>query len=92
MASAVKSSMRESLAARFQALLALPFLSRLQHRFAPENYNGASLLGLRGVVVKSHGGANAEGILCAINEACEQVESDVLNKLESRLLALRLDG
>lgn len=85
-AQVVEGAAGESLLARFQALLALPLLSRLRHKFAPENYNGANLLGLRGVVVKSHGGADVAGILCAINEACDQIEGQVLEKVEARLL------
>lgn len=81
----VKSSMRESFLAKLQALLAWPLLSRLRHKFAPENYNGASLLGLRGVVIKSHGGASVDGILCAIDEACDQVERELLEKVGARL-------
>lgn len=88
MASVVQGGMRESLLARFQALLALPLLSRLRDRLAPESYNGASLLGLRGVVVKSHGGAGAVGIACAIAEACDQVENNLLAGVESRLLVV----
>ena len=44
---------------KLMALVALPALKRFKHRVDHRRYNGASLLGLRGVVVKSHGSADA---------------------------------
>lgn len=56
----------------------------------PDQYNGASLLGLRGVVMKSHGNASAEGFYSAIrqavHEAKRQLPERVHNRIESALL------
>ena len=51
----------------------------------PRNYNGASLLGLRGIVVKSHGGADSIAFLNAINTATKESRSGVLNRIEKQL-------
>ena len=51
----------------------------------PDQYNGASLIGLRGIVVKSHGNANASAFLSAIEEAMKEVERQVPDKIKSTL-------
>lgn len=71
--------------ARLQALAARGVLRRLRRRLDPANYNGASLLGLRGIVIKSHGGANARGFRQALERALEEVAQDVPGRLASRL-------
>ncbi|KGQ69658.1 phosphate acyltransferase [Chelonobacter oris] len=50
-------------------------------QFNPDKYNGASLLGLTAVVVKSHGSANQAAFLYAIRQAAWQVRSDIPNKI-----------
>lgn len=54
---------------KLAAWLARPVLNRLKQRIDPRKYNGASLLGLKGVVVKSHGSADVLSFTCAIEEA-----------------------
>jgi glycerol-3-phosphate acyltransferase PlsX len=51
----------------------------------PDQYNGASLIGLRGIVVKSHGNASHEAFLYAIKEAINEVERQVPQKIEQRI-------
>jgi glycerol-3-phosphate acyltransferase PlsX len=63
------------------ALMALPVLNALRRRIDPRRYNGASLLGLRGIVVKSHGGADAVAFRNAIAIAKKEVLSDVANRI-----------
>jgi len=55
---AMKEEFSRNLLTRLAALLALPVLNALRRRIDPRRYNGASLLGLQGIVVKSHGGAD----------------------------------
>ena len=81
-------TMRESFGARLQAFFALPLLARWRHCFAPDSYNGACLLGLRGVVVKSHGDAGVDAMCSAIDVAYEQVQCQLLSKIENQLLAM----
>ncbi len=70
---------------RLSALLAAPALRSLRDRADPRRYNGASLLGLRGIVVKSHGSADALSFARAIDEALLQIEQAVPDKISSHL-------
>lgn len=54
-------------------------------RFNPSKYNGAALLGLKKIVVKSHGGADANGFYQALNIAVQQVEAQIPAKMEKCL-------
>jgi len=65
---------------RALALLAYPVLARLKRRVDPRRYNGASLLGLRGIVIKSHGSADAYGFEQAIRRACEAARHRLLDR------------
>ncbi len=66
-------------------LFALPVLKAFKKRIDPRRYNGASLLGLRGVVVKSHGGADAYSFQHAIEIAHVEASQQVPKKIESRI-------
>ncbi|WP_100657190.1 phosphate acyltransferase PlsX [Alteromonas flava] len=86
----VKRLSSQSWYTRLVAKLALPLLKTIYNRVNPDQYNGASLLGLRGIVVKSHGNASADAfyyaIVQAINEAKMQVPERIKNKIEQVLL------
>lgn len=62
---------------KFFGLLAYPLLSQLRRRLDHRRYNGASFLGLRGVLVKSHGNADKVGLAAAINVAIDEAERDL---------------
>ena len=64
---------------------ALPVLKAFKTRIDPRRYNGASLLGLRGVVIKSHGGADAFSFQHAIDIARIEASQQVPKKIESRI-------
>jgi glycerol-3-phosphate acyltransferase PlsX len=91
----IKQAFRATFFARLAALVALPVLKSLIKRIDPNRYNGASLIGLQGVVIKSHGGAKIQAFAHAIEEAIVQVEKDVLHlisaKVEQLLKALSTD-
>ena len=70
---------------RLGALCARPALLRLRDRADPRRYNGASLLGLRGIVVKSHGGADALSFGRAIDEAVLEVRKSVPVRISNML-------
>jgi Fatty acid/phospholipid biosynthesis enzyme len=59
-------------------------LHAFRKRLDPRGYNGATLLGLRGIVVKSHGSADAFGFGRAIERAAEEVRNEVLKRLMLR--------
>ena len=67
---------------------AAPALMAFKRRVDHRSYNGATLIGLRGIVVKSHGSADRFAFRRAIERALEEVESDVIAKLSQRLEAL----
>ncbi len=62
---------------RLQAFLAAPVLKRLRVEMDSRNYNGASLVGLNGIVIKSHGGADAYAFQHAIDTALVEVRNQV---------------
>ena len=70
------------------ALIAKSALNRLSKRMNPSRYNGASLLGLRGLVFKSHGGADAYGYGWAIRRAFDAAQLDVVARISTTIAAL----
>ena len=52
----------------------------------PEKYNGAILLGVNGVSVKSHGSASPYAFSCAINKCCNFIKNDINNKIKNNLI------
>ena len=70
---------------KLMALVALPVLKRFKKRLDPRRYNGASFLGLRGIVVKSHGGADSFSFLHAIHTAIEESQNGVLRRITEQL-------
>jgi len=78
-------AVRSGLLARMGGLLLKRSLSRVLERFEPSKHNGAPLLGLRGVVVKSHGSANREAFGHAILEALTESERQVPQRIEAMI-------
>ncbi len=70
---------------RLGALVAMPALKRFKERVDHRNYNGASLLGLRGVVVKSHGSADAFAFQRALWRAAEEARNDLIDRISQRM-------
>lgn len=84
----VQSAFESRLSGRLASLLARPVLKRLKQELDPVRYNGASLLGLSRIVVKSHGGARAEGFYYAILRAMQEVEHNLPARLSDRWQAV----
>ncbi len=70
---------------KLMALISMPVLKAFKKRLDPRRYNGASFLGLRGIVVKSHGGADSFSFLQAIHTAIEESRSGVLRRITEQL-------
>lgn len=70
---------------KLAALVAMPVLNGLKKKIDPRRYNGASLLGLQGIVIKSHGGADALAFSYAIEEAICEVEKNVPARISDRV-------
>jgi len=81
----IKQEFRRNPLTRLAALIALPVLKAFRRRIDPRRYNGASLLGLRGIVIKSHGGADALAFANAIKVAVLEVRESVPERITARL-------
>jgi glycerol-3-phosphate acyltransferase PlsX len=66
---------------KLAGLIAMPVLNAFKRRVDHRRYNGASLLGLKGIVLKSHGSADRFGFLCAIERAAEEARGDMLQQI-----------
>ncbi|KAF6688156.1 MULTISPECIES: phosphate acyltransferase PlsX [Pseudomonas] len=84
-ATRIESLFRQSLVSRLVGALALPLMRRLQADLAPARHNGASFLGLQGIVVKSHGSAGVEGFQSAIARAVIELQENLPQRLHGRL-------
>ena len=82
----IKEAFHSNLFAKLTAVLALPVIKSLIKRIDPDRYNGASLIGLKGIVIKSHGGAKVQAFTHAIEEAMIQVEKNV-----AQLIAVKVE-
>ncbi|HFC52852.1 MAG TPA: phosphate acyltransferase PlsX [Gammaproteobacteria bacterium] len=81
----LRQEFRRTLLSRLAALVAMPVMNRLRARIDHRTYNGASLVGLRGIVIKSHGNADSFSFGNAIREAMLEVNKGVPGKIEARL-------
>lgn len=70
---------------KIAAIIAMPVLKAFRNRIDPRAYNGASMLGLNGIVIKSHGGTDIFGFANAIEIAVLEVEKTVPQHIRSRM-------
>ncbi|RKZ71455.1 MAG: phosphate acyltransferase PlsX [Gammaproteobacteria bacterium] len=80
-----KNAFQKSFYGRLAAIVTMPVLKEIRRKLDPRRYNGASLLGLRGIVVKSHGSADKLSFAHAIEEAIVEVEKNVPERISIRL-------
>jgi glycerol-3-phosphate acyltransferase PlsX len=73
---------------RLSGAMAWPVIQAFRRRVDHRRYNGASLLGLRGIVVKSHGSSDSFGLGFAIERACEEARNDVLRRIGERIATI----
>jgi glycerol-3-phosphate acyltransferase PlsX len=81
----LRQEFEKNLLTRAAALFAWPVISAFKKRVDHRRYNGATLIGLRGVVIKSHGSADVFAFGFAIEHAVEEVRSGVLRHIEERM-------
>ncbi len=72
---------------KLAAMAAMPVLKRLKNRMDHRRYSGAALLGLRGLVFKSHGSADAFAFEHALGRACDAARNRLLERVQARVLA-----
>jgi glycerol-3-phosphate acyltransferase PlsX len=85
LASFLREEFNRSVLRKIAALVALPVLNSFKRRVDHRRYNGASLLGLRGIVIKSHGSADVLAFEHAIHRAIDTVQSGVLRRITERV-------
>ena len=78
----VKEALTANLLSKAGAALMMPSLKQLKHQMDPSSVNGAPLLGLGGLVVKSHGGADAEGVASALKMTEELAAHPFLDDIQ----------
>jgi glycerol-3-phosphate acyltransferase PlsX len=84
----LKQEFRRNVFTKLAGLIALPVLNGLRRKIDPRRYNGASLVGLQGIVIKSHGNADTFAFTNAISEALLEVEKQVPQRISSKLEAI----
>jgi len=84
----IREEFKRTAFTRFLAFTALPVLHAIRRRLDPRNYNGASLLGLRGIVIKSHGSADARAFGYALGRALDEVSNEVPQRIAKRMAQL----
>ena len=85
----LRAEFNRNLLSRMSAFFALPVINALKRRLDHRRYNGATLLGLRGIIVKSHGSADVFAFGFAIRRAAEEARSAVLAHISARLASLQ---
>ncbi len=83
----IREEFTRSPLAKLAALAALPVLKRFKRRVDPRGYNGAALLGLRGLVFKSHGSADAYAFEQALLRAYDAARNRLLERVQERIAA-----
>jgi len=81
----LKQAFTKNILTKIVALIASPVLKDFKSSLDPGKYNGASLLGLRGIVIKSHGGANADSFFQAIKEAYLEAHAKIIEKITAQV-------
>ena len=84
-ANGLKEEFSRNWLTKLVALLALSVIRAFKRRFDHRAYNGASLLGLRGIVFKSHGSADSFAFCCALNRAAEAARQRLTDKIAARM-------
>jgi len=84
----LKQEFKRSLLTKLMAVVALPVLKRFKQRVDHRLYNGAPLLGLRGVVLKSHGSADAVAFENALGRAAEAASNRLIERITERMASM----
>lgn len=85
LATFLREEFSRNLFTKLAALLAMPALNAFKNRVDPRHYNGASLLGLRGIVVKSHGSADKLAFAKALEHAAEEARNSLVERISARM-------
>ncbi len=81
----IKQEFKRNWLTKIVGLLALPIMKSVVKHIDPDRYNGATLVGLRGIVIKSHGGANVSAFANAIKEALVQIDKKIPQLINTKI-------
>jgi glycerol-3-phosphate acyltransferase PlsX len=81
----LRGAFRKNILTRLAGLVALPVIRAFKRKMDPRAYNGASLLGLNGIIIKSHGSADVFGFSQAILRAVEEVRGGLLRRIADQV-------
>ncbi len=88
----IKAAFQRNWYSKLAGLVSIPVFKHIKKKIDPAGYNGASLLGLNGIVIKSHGSTTVNGFANAIHEAMREVQNNVMQSLHDRVTELHLKG
>jgi glycerol-3-phosphate acyltransferase PlsX len=88
LAEMLKAEFTRNLLTRLMLYIAYPVLRAFRNRIDPRRYNGATLIGLTGVVVKSHGSADSLAFKYALHKAYAEAAHGILDKIAQRMAAM----
>ena len=89
--SEVKRHSQRNIYTRLMAKIAFPLLKSIYNSVNPDQYNGASLIGLRGIVIKSHGNASKDAFYYAIVQAMQEARMQVPDKIKTKIETVLLE-
>jgi glycerol-3-phosphate acyltransferase PlsX len=81
----IKGAFVKNWTTKLIGLVAMPLMNQLKKQLNPSRYNGATLIGLNGIVIKSHGSASILGFQNAIEQATLQVQNNVVHLVRERI-------
>lgn len=88
----LRRAFTSSVRSKIGFLISKPAMHLLRHYLDPNVHNGAVFLGLNGVVVKSHGGANATGVANAVHVAARMLEENITQRIASDMARIKAFG
>lgn len=88
----LRRSFMSSLRSKFGFLISRPATELLKHHLDPNNHNGAVFLGLNGIVVKSHGSANAAGVANAVAVTARLLEEGIMERITADLARIAAES
>ncbi|MFQ5995928.1 MAG: phosphate acyltransferase PlsX [Acidiferrobacterales bacterium] len=88
----MRQEFKRNALSRFAAVISLPVMRAFRRRVDPRRYNGATLAGLNGIVIKSHGGADVLAFENAIAEAFREVQEHFPEQIKRQLASLLVRG
>ena len=92
MSTHAKREFSKSIYGKLAAIVSMPILKSIKNKIDPRRYNGASLLGLKGIVVKSHGSADKISFAHAISAAIIEVENNIPERISAELEKIFNEG